>query len=270
MKKITVYGLLIVLLIVILLAWGYAMKPFMFKAPWQPQSFKVEAVYPDYAHWADWAKFGAAFLAGFWLLWASFSKNTIGLMKTPLLFLAIGISISAVSYFSGCFTRSVLGYEAGTMSPETFLGMAAIPFIITAFVVLNVKVRVKLDRAREVLFWAVSLAAAVLMFAFAIIPSLVNPAEEMLIKTVKAVIDFGVLVGFVGAFRAMLVFTGGSLGYDWLIISIGAILLNLYFFYVMTPNIPNIDVFHWINLFWVGGFLATALGGIQLSFPDAS
>lgn len=268
MKKSTLVGLILIAVILIALSYLYYSKFLGFEVSWTPQSFKVESVHPIYAHWADWLKFCAAFLATVWLWWATASKNTIGLLKTPLFLLSCGVMLSAFSYFSGCFTRSILGYEAGTMSPETFLGAAAIPFIVASFVLLLFRIKVKLGLSKEILFWTITTIAAILMFVFAIIPTIANVSEDLLIKTVKAVIDFGVLVAFVGAFRAMLVFSGGKLGYDWLLVSVGAMLLNLYFFYVMTPGIPNITVFHWINTLWVGGYLFTALGGFQLAFPD--
>ena len=270
MKKTTILGLLLVVVIVAIVGYLYAVKPFVFQASWTPQAYKAENVHPFYAHWADWLKFVTAFIAAFFIIYAVSLKKTIGMLKMPLIFLAAGVLMSAISYFSGCFTRSVLNFEAGVQSFETYLGMFAIPFIIVAFILLNVKIKVKLNKAREIIFWIVTGVVVALMIIFAIIPTITNPEDVILMRVVKATIDTGVLVAFIGAFRAMLVFTGGRLGYDWFLISLGAILLNIYFFYVMSPGIPNIDVFHWINLFWVGGYLTTTLGAIQLAFPELS
>lgn len=268
MKKATLVGLIAITVILLVVGSLYYVRYMAFEASWTPQSFKTENIRPVYAHWADWLKFGTAFLAAFWLWWATASKNTIGLLKTPLFLLSCGVMLSSFSYLSGCYTRSVLGYEAGTMSPETFLGAAAIPFIIASFISLHTRIKLKLENAKEVLFWTTSILAAILMVVFAIIPTLTSTEDDLLIKIVKSVIDFGVLVAFVGAFRAMLVFTGGKLGFGWFFVSLGAMLLNMYFFYVMTPGIPNITVFHWVNLLWVGGYLFATLGAIELAFPE--
>jgi hypothetical protein len=270
MKKTTLLGLMFITVILVVVAYLYVAKPFVFQVSWTPQAYKIENVHPLYAHWADWLKFATAFVAAFFLICAVKLRKTIGMLRTPLIFLAAGVLMSAISYFSGCFTRSVLNFEAGVQSFETYLGMFAIPFIIVAFILLNAKIKVKLNKAREIIFWVVTGILAALMIVLAIIPTITNPDDVVLMRIVKATIDFGVLVAFIGAFRAMLVFSGGKLGHDWLLVSLGAILLNIYFFYVMSPGIPNIDVFHWINLFWVGGYLTTALGAIQLTFPELS
>lgn len=264
-KNINIFVYVIAFFVVIV-AVLYHFKPFSFIASWTPNSFKVISENPIYAYWADWLKVLTVLLAAIGIWVGAASPNTVRLMKPPLIMFAFAATFVTIGYTIGAYYRSFVGYELSSLSFDTIISALSIPFLIIGSFLAIARAKAPLTQNKKIAFWVVSIIAATLAFVMMILPSL-QSSDSLDLKLIVVAFEVGLLVAFIGAFRVLVTFWGAIIGADWFWMSLGFMLLILHFAYLFIPNAPNIDVFSYVNLLWIGGFLLSSLGGFMQAFP---
>lgn len=244
----------------------YYFKPFSFIASWTPQSFKIINENPLYAYWADWLKVLTVLLAAVGIWVGAASQNTVKMMKPPLIMFAFAATFVTIGYTIGAYCRSFLGFELPSMGIDTMISALSIPCLIVGSFLAISRAKAPISQTKKIAFWTVSAIASIAAIAFIILPSL-QSADPIDLKLIVVSFEVGLLVAFIAAWRVMVTFWGAIIGADWFWMSLGFMLLILHFAYLFIPNAPNIDVFSFINLLWVGGFLLSSLGGFMQAFP---
>lgn len=244
----------------------YYFKPFSFIASWTPQSFKIISENPIYAYWADWLKVFTVLLAAIGIWVGATSQNTIRMMKPPLIMFAFAATFVTIGYTIGAYCRSFLGFELPSMAIDTMFSAVSIPFLIIGSFLAIARSKAPLSQNKKIAFWVISIIAATTAFVIMILPSL-QSADPIDLKIIVVSFEIGLLVAFIGAFRVLVTFWGAIIGADWFWMSLGFMLLILHFAYLFIPNAPNIDVFSYVNLLWIGGFLLSSFGGFLQAFP---
>jgi hypothetical protein len=244
----------------------YYFKPLSFTASWTPQSFKVTSENPIYAYWADWLKVFTVLLAAVGIWFGATSQNTIRMMKPPLIMFAFAATFVTIGYTIGAYYRSFVGYELSSLSFDTMISALSIPCLIVGSFLAIARAKAPLTQNKKNMFWVVSIIAATLAFVMMILPTL-QSSDSLDLKLIVVSFEVGLLVAFIGAFRVLVTFWGAIIGADWFWMSLGFMLLILHFAYLFIPNAPNIDVFSYVNLLWIGGFLLSSFGGFLQAFP---
>ena len=258
-----VYGIVFFVIAVGIL---YYLKPFSFIASWKPQSFKIINENPLYGYWADWLKVLAVLLAAVGIWVGAASQNTVRMMKPPLVMFAFAATFVTIGYTIGAVYRSFVGFELFSLSFDTMISALAIPFLIIASFLAIARAKAPLSQSKKTTFWVVSAIATIAAFAFIIWPTY-NSADTLDLRLIMILFEVGLLVAFIGAWRVLVTFWGAIIGADWFWMSFGFMLLILHFAYLFIPSAPNIDVFSYVNLLWIGGFLFSSLGGFMQAFP---
>jgi hypothetical protein len=152
------------------------------------------------------------------------------------------------------------------MAIDTMFSAVSIPFLIIGSFLAIARAKAPLSQNKKITFWVVSIIATTLGFLMMILPSL-QSSDPIDLKLIVVSFEVGLLVAFIGAFRVLVTFWGAIIGADWFWMSLGFMLLILHFAYLFIPNAPNINVFSYVNLLWIGGFLLSSFGGFLQAFP---
>ncbi len=223
---------------------------------WAGQTTQVK-----WSYLAELLKVIAPLIAGVVMLWQGYNGKLLATVKQYVRIMGIGILLIGVGAYIEFHSRAFLN-----INPPAF-NLATILFVIGAILVAwslfeyPNRLGASMSKIQGVIFVSI-LSIVVAGTIIIMITSETGTPLDILSQCAYVLL---ILVVFAGALRCVIVFLEGRIGRPFLLIAIGSLSVAVYIYYVWLPYVVNMSVYNYMNILWIGAFLITTLGAMDMS-----